>query len=161
MGSSITPYNKQAEKDWINKFGKDQTYSFGTAIANQICSCFHRAIYFNVLMNMLSIPSTTVDGQVVVSPDRVNTERFPANRGLPQWGFFKIDSIEGHVWNLVYHHGQYILVDTALRINDKPVIRPITYTERVTTKYIRFIFVEPLPDGKYRYYRSLETLEIM
>lgn len=156
-----TPYNKQAEKDWIDKLGKDQTYSFSTAIANQICSCFHRAIYFNILMNMLSIPSTTVEGDVIVSPDLVNTERFPASRSISEWGFSKIDSFEGHAWNLVYHRGQHILVDTALRINEKPVIRSITSTERITSKYVRFIFVEPLPDGKYRYYRALETLEIM
>jgi hypothetical protein len=158
-----TPHDKQAVENWIEKFGKGQEYSFSEAIANQICSCFHRAVYFNILMTALAIPSTISAGFVIESPDRVNTDR-DANVHRSCWGFSKIDHQERHAWNLIYFGGQHILVDpgSVRTVAEKPIIRQIEFAQQSDSpKTRKYIFAVMLPDGKYRYYQSSQQIFVI
>ncbi|MBU0630640.1 MAG: hypothetical protein KKC80_06985 [Candidatus Margulisbacteria bacterium] len=141
-----TPNPTRSLEKWHQAIDEDRIYSLGEAIAEQMCTCFHRSIHFNLLMARMSIPSTILSGLVVESPDCIDLERIRGDRPS-HWGLSKIDKRDYHGTNLVYYNGQHIFVDTAMLIDEKPLTKPFDHPDTRN-----FPLSEPLPDNRYRYY---------
>ncbi len=141
---------------WEDTMAKeDRLYSLKECMQEKVCTCFHRSIFFNLLMDQRGISCVTLDGRVIETQnkkiaDNEKTAPLLAKNALNvEEGAFE----DGHVWNVAEVIGNYYLVDSAFLIDGKPVIVPIDFDNDT-----RNTFTVQLPDGRYRHYLSSGTI---
>lgn len=164
-------------KSGVDKWGaivsqdRDSEYTLGKCIQENVNSCFHRAVFFNLMMQQAGIPCATVDGRWVESQrNNILTDKPEGSRRVVMGGLniAQDDKSEEHVWNLVQTEGKVFLVDTAYlaqRPDGKytPVIYEVAYHpptdgrwRKPEDRYYRVV----LPDGSLRHYGASQMLEV-
>lgn len=108
---------------------KDHYVSLGECIGENTNTCFHRGLFFQLMMQYVDIPARTVEGKMILSArdsleqqKGIPKEIIPNPLGHP---FFisREDRIEEHIWNLIYFHDSFYLVDTAYTApNGAPIV---------------------------------------
>jgi len=134
-------------------------------IERQMCRCFERAIYFNLLMNRQGIPCTIVGGYTIET-DQDNSAR-ATGHSLSRYDLAQLSGFDAkkghriydHVWNLVYVDGRYFLVDCALTsANQEPIVAEIRKPARIPD-HLSMIKVEG-SDSPHRYYNANHSVTI-
>lgn len=148
-------------QQWETASQDGQFYSLGDCIKEKMCTCFHRSIMFNILMNRQNVSCVTLDGRVIETKkeklyDNPKIAPILAKNALQLGDEEETAFEDAHVWNTVQtRDGKYYLIDTAFLIGGHPVINEIEFdnTERNT-------FTIPLSDGRFRHYLSTGTLTV-
>lgn len=123
-----TQEGRQAYLAGIKKGYHAGAYDLSKVMEQGMATCFFRAVYFNLAMNRLNIPCTSMDGTMILSQQIVELCRQDILHLSLGFGMSRIfdpktsQSIE-HTWNVAYYQDQYVLIDTAwLDGNKKPLI---------------------------------------
>lgn len=146
---------------WDTASHEDKIHTLGECIREKMCTCFHRAIMFNVLMNRRDINCLTVCGRVIetikesLQKDPKSAPLFSVEALLPE---SELENIfhDFHMWNIIQRNGgRYYLIDTAYLINGKPVVQEIVFDNTNINS-----FIVQTSDGRYRHYLSSGTLSV-
>ncbi len=111
---------------------KDQEYTLGRTISEGVNSCFHRAVFLNLLLQEAKISSAVIEG-ILVEDAREDIQKPTDDVAMIKPGGFYItreDKPESHVWNLARIDSKVYLVDSAdlVEVDGKqtPLIREVT-----------------------------------
>ena len=136
---------KAGEAKWaeILRQEQDTNYTLGRCIREQVNTCFHRAIFFNWLMQQTGIKSQIIEGRWLET-DRNDLTENPLGLELEfmlpnRVKFLTGESSGEHLWNIVRIDRQPYLVDTSYLLagdNQKPqpVIHKITDQSQTQVK---------------------------
>lgn len=104
-----------------------ENYTLKRCIDEKVISCFHRAVFFNLLMQQVGIPSQIMEGRLVETR-RENVTELIAGAKVLKGGVRILESepYEEHLWNIVEIGGVKYLVDTSFLLDGKAVIQPIS-----------------------------------
>lgn len=154
---SVAAYTTEILHADVNKWNEivtredDIHYSLERCIQEQINTCFHRAIFFQLLMQKAEIQSQIVEGRWIET-NRTNLKEISEKDEV-----FSVlgdgtricmnEKTDEHLWNRVIIGGKHYLVDTAYLVNGSPVIQEIEFGKEGHPYII-------LPDGIKRYYVS-------
>ncbi len=128
---------------------KRGVYSLGTCINYDMCTCFHRAVFFNLLMQQVGIESLILEGRWIEN----NQENLETGyTSLP----YKSDY---HLWNIILYKNKYLLIDTSFLIDNKPVLKEINFVKNYRGLGHRWT-LKSSGQFKYRHYSSSSTIEI-
>jgi hypothetical protein len=130
-------------------------YSLKQCIDAKVCTCFHRSVFYNTLMGRAGIDCVTLNGNVVETEMEKIDEDPKLAPIIYNARVSEEDFVDSHLWNVVMQDNKYYLVDSSFLIDDKPVIQEIEFDNEK-----RNTFTIKLPNGKYRHYLSLGTINV-
>ena len=165
-GISMTVNNLEPEDNKWNKIVEDEQddkYTMKDCIEQKAISCFHRAVFFNLLMQQAGVAVTTQEGIWIESerpdlhqmPEKLNGAKI--DEDLKPLFLSEDDSSEGHLWNLTQSGDEFYLIDTSLYIDEEDKSKPVVHQIR-SFKQNKKYFTIPLPDGRFRHYISDGTV---
>lgn len=133
---------KSGEEKWneILRQEKDVEYSLGRCIEERANTCFHRAIFFQYLMQQTGVSSQIIEGRWLTT-DRIDLTTNPSQLELQfmltnRTQFLEGEKWDDHLWNIVFTEGKYYLVDTSYLLASpsemsQPVILEITDPDQI------------------------------
>lgn len=145
------------EQEWedIVISGQDENYTLGRCIGEKVNSCFQRAVFFNLLMQQLGIPSQVLQGRWVESQRSNLTEGTEGRELLYLLAdgsrVLTEEKTEDHLWNAVRLSNKCYLIDTSYLIKKPGEEKKQPVIQEIPAKTEKHLKVN-LPSRQTRHY---------
>lgn len=146
-------------ENWVENLSKqNKILSLKECIDNKVCTCFHRAVFYSLLMQEKNISNIILEGRVIESKKEVlyeDPKMAPMLDGKTVLGLEEDAFEDWHLWNVILDNNKYYLVDNAFLIDNKPVQQEINFDNE-----LRNTWTIKTPNNKFRHYLSQGTISI-
>lgn len=145
------------EQEWedIVLSGQDENYTLGRCIREKVNSCFQRAVFFNLLMQQLGIPSQVLQGRWIESQRSNLAEGIEGRELLYMLAdgskVLTEEKTENHLWNVIQLGDKRYLIDTSNLVDKPGEKKKQPVIQEIPAQTEKHLTVN-LPSGQTRHY---------